>query len=158
MDKIFKVNINNETIQNTNYRKVLYTAGNNMQLVTMSLKPGEEIGMEIHRDGAQFIRIERGYGAAIIGKGCYSEKHILKDDDSIIIPKGTWHNIINLSPMDDLKLYAIYSPPEHANGLVQKFKDNKKIHYSGTSPSKFEIKIIALIIAIILSYFIYRAI
>lgn len=110
--------IEKETINNKNYRKVLFTS-DNMQLVAMSLKPKEEIGMETHENGAQFIRIEQGEAKFIIE----GQTHNAKNDDAIIIPQGKKHNVINTSDTDDLKLYAIYAPPEHEEGTVQKNKN-----------------------------------
>lgn len=111
-----KVNIEKVTLLNKNYRKVVHTT-NNMQLVVMSLESGEEIGMEIHKKTSQFIRIEEGVGLAIIkGKRFY-----LKDGDCVIIPPGFKHNIINTGK-EDLKLYSIYTPPEHPKKLIQKYK------------------------------------
>lgn len=112
----FSDNIEKDTIENANYRKVLFTT-DNLQLVVMSLKPKEEIGMETHADGSQFIRVEKGKGQAIIN----GKEHDLSDGISIIIPSGAKHNIINTGE-DDLKLYTIYAPPEHEDGLVQKTK------------------------------------
>jgi mannose-6-phosphate isomerase-like protein (cupin superfamily) len=123
MDKIskrdkssFNINIEDKTISNNNYREVLYT-GSDLQLVVMSLKPKEDIGAEVHSDTDQFIRVEKGNGKAII-----DEKEIkLSDGIAIIIPAGKEHNIINTSNKE-LKLYTIYSKPEHKDGLVEKNK------------------------------------
>jgi mannose-6-phosphate isomerase-like protein (cupin superfamily) len=115
----FYGNIEKLTLKNKNYRKVLATT-KNMQLVLMSLKPLEEIGTEVHKHTSQFMRIEKGSCVAIIG----SKKIKLKDDDFIIIPPNTKHNIINNSKTEKLKLYSIYTPPEHKPGLIQKRKDD----------------------------------
>jgi len=110
-------NIEQLTLANTNYRKVLFT-GKNTQLVIMSLKPLEEIGTEIHQDHDQFIRVEKGLAVAQIG----TNVHNLTDSDVIIVPAGTIHNIINPSKTHTLKLYTIYAPPEHPDSTVQKNK------------------------------------
>lgn len=114
--KGFKVDIEKETINNKNFRKVLYT-GKKLQLVIMSLKKGEEIGEEIH-DNDQFFRFEKGKGKVIINDTTYK----IKDDDIVIIPAGSKHNIINMGD-DDLKLYTIYSPPHHKDKIIKKTKD-----------------------------------
>ena len=120
------VNIEEETLQNNNYRKVLYTA-NYSQLVLMNLKPGEEIGEETHGLD-QFIRIEQGQGVAILD----GKETQIKDNFAIVIPAGTLHNIINTSNDTDLKLYSLYSPPEHKDGTVQPLKkDEKEEHFDG---------------------------
>ena len=110
-------NIEQETEENPNYRKVLFTAKYS-QLVLMSLKPGEEIGSEVHEGHDQFFRIESGEAEVIIGY----ETHKAYAGDAIIIPSGIEHNVTNTSETEDLKLYTIYSPPEHADGLVQEKK------------------------------------
>jgi len=119
----YVVSIENETLKNRNYRKVLFTSDNlyGMQLVVMSLKPEEEIGMEKHPGTDQFIRIEQGEATAIIGK-TKKEIYVLKETDAILIPANTWHNIVNTHHSKDLKLYTIYSPPEHKPDTIQKTK------------------------------------
>lgn len=106
------VNIEEETLNNEDFRRVLYT-GENLQLVLMSLKPGEEIGMETHDTIDQFFRFEAGTGTCIINQAEYE----VADGDSIIIPAGSEHNIINTGD-DELKMYTIYSPPNHQDGVV----------------------------------------
>jgi mannose-6-phosphate isomerase-like protein (cupin superfamily) len=113
-------NIGEMTINNNNYRKVINTTSH-QQLVLMSLKPKEEIGSEIHKKVDQFIRIEKGSALAIIGKGELEKKHILKKEHFITIPAGTHHNIINIG-RSELKLYSIYSLPNHKPGTLQKNK------------------------------------
>lgn len=103
----FRGNIEKMTIKNNYYRKVIYTTSN-MQLVIMSLKPKQEIGSEIHQHTSQFIRVEEGFANAIVN----NKKYYLKSGDAIIIPPGSIHNIIN-NGCEDLKLYTIYTPPEH---------------------------------------------
>jgi mannose-6-phosphate isomerase-like protein (cupin superfamily) len=115
----FVDNIEELTIENSYYRNVVYTAPNgNMQLVLMSLKPGVEIGEEIHKDTNQFFRIERGSGKVVYNGGKVRD---LKDNDAIIIPAGMKHNIINTGK-NDLKLYTIYEPAHHKAGIKQKEK------------------------------------
>lgn len=115
--KGFSANIEKDTLENRNFRKVLYT-GRHSQLVLMSLKPNEEIGMEVHTDNDQFFRFERGEGKCIIDGNEYA----LKDGSAIIVPSGAEHNIINTSDTEDLKLYTIYSPAHHKDGVVRKTK------------------------------------
>ena len=111
------INIEKETLENDNFRKVLYT-GKNSQLVLMSLKPSEEIGMEVHTLD-QFIRVEKGKGKAVLD----GVEHALEDGSAVVIPAGTNHNIINIDVDDELKLYTIYSPPEHKDGVVHATKE-----------------------------------
>jgi mannose-6-phosphate isomerase-like protein (cupin superfamily) len=117
MKKGFNANIEKDAIENTNFRKVLYT-GKHSQLVLMSLKPNEEIGMEIHSDNDQFFRIEKGEGKCIIDDNEYA----LSDGSVIIVPSGAQHNVINISSTEDLKLYTIYSPAHHKDGVVRATK------------------------------------
>lgn len=116
--KGFNANIEQETLQNTNFRKVLYT-GHHSQLVLMSLKPKEEIGLEIHKDNDQFFRFEKGLGKCIID----SNEYDLRNGSAIVVPAGAQHNIINISETEDLKLYTIYSPAHHQDGIVRKTKE-----------------------------------
>ena len=116
--KGYKSNIENETIDNTNFRKVLYT-GKHTQLVLMSIPPGEEIGSEVHRKIDQFFRIESGKRKCMNDGNEYTEK----DGDSVIVPSGAKHNIINTSDSDDLKVYTLYSPPHHKDGIVRATKE-----------------------------------
>ena len=116
--KGFNANIEKDTIENTNFRKVLYT-GKHSQLVLMSLKPMEEIGTEIHADNDQFFRIEKGEGKCIIDGNEYE----VKDGSAIIVPAGAEHNVINTSATEDLKLYTIYSPAHHKDGIVRATKE-----------------------------------
>lgn len=124
MTDIFSGNIEKLTKNNSNYRQVLFTSLNGRtQLVLMSLKPMEEIGMERHTDADQFIRVEKGAGKAITGKDLnnLSEDHLV-DGSAVLIPANTWHNIINTSNNEDLKVYTIYAPAQHPDKLVQKDK------------------------------------
>jgi mannose-6-phosphate isomerase-like protein (cupin superfamily) len=110
-------NIEKETLDNENFRKVLFT-GEHSQLVVMCLQPKEEIGMEIHPTTDQFFRIEQGSCNVILD----GEEFEAKDDDGIIVTGGTEHNVINTSETETLKLYTIYSPPNHPDGTIHKNK------------------------------------
>lgn len=125
--KGFITDIEKTTLENENFRTVLYTAKNS-QLVVMALKPGEEIGMEVHTLD-QFIRLEAGEAKAILD----GVEHAMKVDDAVIIPVGTKHNIINTSSSEPVKLYTIYSPPEHKDGMVHPTKADAVIeeHFDG---------------------------
>jgi len=116
--KGFSNNIEQETLENDNFRKVLYT-GKHSQLVLMSLRPKEEIGMEVHTDNDQFFRFEKGQGKCIIDGNEYE----LKDGVAVIVPSGAQHNIINTSETEELKMYTIYSPAHHRDGVVHATKE-----------------------------------
>jgi mannose-6-phosphate isomerase-like protein (cupin superfamily) len=109
--------IEKETGKNTDFRRVLYT-GKHSQLVLMSLKPGEEIGEETHSDVDQFFRFEKGEGKVIID----GVENRVKDGDAVIVPSGARHNVVNTSKKSELKLYTIYSPPEHQDKVVRHTK------------------------------------
>lgn len=115
--KGFNTNIEKATLENTNFRKVLYT-GKHSQLVLMSLAPGEEIGMETHPTNDQFFRFEAGEGKCVID----GHEYTVADGDSVIIPAGAEHNIINVSQTEELKMYTIYSPAHHNDGIVRATK------------------------------------
>jgi mannose-6-phosphate isomerase-like protein (cupin superfamily) len=115
--KGYSGNIEKDTVENENFRKVLYT-GKHCQLVLMSLKPNEEIGMEVHADNDQFFRFEKGQGKVIID----GNEYIVQDGSAIIVPSGAQHNVINTSPADGLKLYTIYSPAHHKDGIIRATK------------------------------------
>lgn len=117
--KGFNTNIEKETQENNNFRKVLYS-GSHLQLVLMSLKTGEEIGEEIHHDNDQFFRFESGFGKCIVDGNEYE----VKDGDVIIIPAGAKHNIINVDTTTELKMYTIYAPPHHKDGIVRVTKED----------------------------------
>ena len=108
-------NIEKKSIENTNFRQVLFT-GPNSQLVLMSLAPGEDIGMETHDHVDQFFRVESGKGLAILG----GKEHMLEEGFAVVVPAGTKHNIVNRSKTEPLKLYTIYTPPQHPDGTVHK--------------------------------------
>ncbi|MGH7229973.1 MAG: cupin domain-containing protein [Nitrospiraceae bacterium] len=112
----FITNIEDATVENRNYRKELFT-GKNSQLVLMSLEPGEEIGMEVH-ELDQFIRFEAGTGKVVLD----GKEHDVHDGMAVVIPAGTKHNVVNTSSQEALKLYSIYSPPEHKVGTLHKTK------------------------------------
>ncbi len=112
--KGYVVDIEKETTKNTDFRRVLYT-GKYSQLVLMSIKPGEEIGEETHDDVDQFFRFEEGEGKVIID----GVEHRVKDGNGVIVPAGARHNVVNTSKLVDLRLYTIYSPPEHQDGVVR---------------------------------------
>jgi len=116
--KGFNANIEKETLANTNFRKVLYTAKHS-QLVLMNLKPKEEIGMEVHSDNDQFFRFEKGMGKVVIDANEYE----VTDGSAIVVPAGAEHNVTNTSESDDLKLYTIYSPAHHQDGVVRATKE-----------------------------------
>lgn len=114
--KIFYTNIETETINNSHYRHVLFTSAY-QQIVVMSIKPNQDIHLEKHRYIDQFIRIEQGKGELLIGEN--SEiKYDLSDGIAFVIPSNTWHRIVNTSATQDLKLYTIYSPPNHKDGKI----------------------------------------
>lgn len=115
-------NIEQVTVDNTTFRTVLFTGGS-MQLTVMSLRAGEEIGLEVHEHRDQFLRIEQGTAKVVMGsaKDKLDETHELSDDWAVIVPAGTWHNVINTGS-GELKLYSIYAPPEHPDKTVHKTK------------------------------------
>ncbi len=115
--KGFIGNIEKDTIKNNNFRKVLYT-GKHCQLVLMSLQPKEEIGLEIHSDNDQFFRFEEGEGKCVID----GNEYIVGDGIAIIVPAGAKHNVINTSASKELKMYTIYAPAHHKDGIVRKTK------------------------------------
>lgn len=115
--KGFSTNIEQATLENTNFRRVLYT-GKHSQLVLMCLQPGEEIGMEVHTDNDQFFRFESGKGKCVIDVNEYD----LSDGVCIVVPAGAKHNIINTSETEMLKLYTLYSPAHHQDGVVRATK------------------------------------
>jgi mannose-6-phosphate isomerase-like protein (cupin superfamily) len=110
--------IEKETLKNDYFRQVLFT-GKHSQLVMMCLQPKEEIGNEVHGDVDQFFRIEEGRAKFVFGG---REEHIAGDGDAVVVPAGTYHNVINASSDKPLKLYTIYSPPNHPDGTVHKTK------------------------------------
>lgn len=129
--KGYKDNIERLTEENNNFRKVLYT-GKHSQLVLMSLKPGEEIGLEVHSENDQFFRFESGLGQVIIDGNVYE----VSDGDAVIVPQGAEHNVINTSETLDLKMYTIYSPAHHKDGIVRETKEeaiNNEAEFDGVT-------------------------
>lgn len=118
MKKGFHANIEKLVLENTDFRRVIYTS-QHTQLVLMALKPGEEIGWETHTGNDQFFRFEKGNGKVVINK---TEYHV-KNRDVIIVPAGSGHNIINTSENQYLKLYTLYSPPHHKDGIIRATKE-----------------------------------
>lgn len=116
--KHFVGNIEKQTLKNNYFRQVLFT-GKHAQLVVMSLKPGEEIGNEVHPKVDQFFRLEEGEAKFILNN---REKHLVKNGWAVLVPAGTYHNVINNSKTKKLKLYTIYSPPNHPAGTIHKTK------------------------------------
>src|SRR4030066_2520080 len=116
--KGFVSNIEKNTLENENFRKVLYTSKHS-QLVLMSLAPNEEIGMEVHKDNDQFFRFEKGQGKCIIDGNEYE----VSDGSAVVVPAGAQHNVINVSGSEELRLYTIYSPAHHKDGIVRVTKE-----------------------------------
>lgn len=124
--KGFVDDIEKLTEENSDFRRVLYT-GKHLQLVLMALKPGEEIGEEVHEDRDQFFRIEDGEGEVLID----GERHRIRDDDAIVVPAGARHNVVNTGNQP-LRLYTVYGPPEHRDGVVHRTKaDATEEHFDG---------------------------
>lgn len=113
----FNSNIEKDALENDNFRKVLYTSKHS-QLVLMAIKPGDEIGMEVHPDNDQFFRVENGQGKCVIDGNEYE----IMDGSAIVVPAGAQHNVINMSVSEDLKLYTIYSPAHHKDGIIRATK------------------------------------
>jgi mannose-6-phosphate isomerase-like protein (cupin superfamily) len=110
--------IEQDTLKNTYFRKVLFT-GKHLQLVVMCLQGGEEIGNEVHQDVDQFFRIEEGEAKFILNN---KDEQIVRDGDAFVVPAGTWHNVVNASKSAPLKLYTVYTPPQHPDGTIHKTK------------------------------------
>lgn len=125
----FVINIEKATLQNNYFRTALWT-GNYLQLTLMSINPGDDIGLEIHPDLDQFIRIEQGQGVVMMGdsKNNLNFQKKVSDDYAIIIPANKWHNFINTGRMP-LKLYSIYAPPQHPFGTVHVTKEDAEEHH-----------------------------
>jgi len=117
------MDINKATLKNNNYRTTLWT-GNHLQVTVMSIPAGEDIGLEVHHDHDQFLRIEAGQGIAQMGNtqtNLYIHQPVF-DDSAVFVPAGTWHNVTNTGN-EPLKLYSIYAPAEHALGTVHETKE-----------------------------------
>jgi mannose-6-phosphate isomerase-like protein (cupin superfamily) len=127
--KGFKSNLEKDALKNENFRKVLYSS-KHLQVVLMSLNPGEDIGLETHVSTDQFFRFESGKGKCIIDGNEYK----VGNGDAIIIPAGAKHNVINTDSVNGLKMYTIYAPPQHKDGLINKTKkdaEKKDVIFDG---------------------------
>lgn len=113
----YVTNIERDTLDNEDYRRVLFT-GTHLQLVLMTLQPGEEIGLETHEEHDQFIRVEAGTGIVVLN----GKEHPLEDGSAVVIPASVEHNVVNTSADSPLRLYTLYSPPEHPDGTVHRTK------------------------------------
>lgn len=113
----YVIDIEQKTLENPHFREVLFTAPK-LQLVVMMLQPGEEIGLETHDDGDQFFRVEAGEGEALLD----GERHPLSDGSIVVIPAGVEHNISNTSASEPLRVYTLYTPPEHPDGTLHHTK------------------------------------
>ncbi|OGD56318.1 cupin [Candidatus Bathyarchaeota archaeon RBG_13_52_12] len=132
--KGFVISLESETRKNGDFRRVLYT-GKYSQLVLMSLKPGEEIGMETHGDVDQFFRFDEDEGKVVID----GVEHLVKDGTGVVIPAGAKHNVVNTSKKKELRLYTIYSPPEHQDKVIRHTKAEalaKEEHFDGKTTEK----------------------
>ncbi len=126
--KGFVENIEQLTLDNTDFRRVLYT-GKHLQLVLMTLQPGDDIGEEVHDGHDQFFRIESGKGEVLID----GSRHPVEDDDAVIVPAGARHNVTNTGAAP-LKLYTLYAPPEHKDGVIHPTKaDASEEHFDGVT-------------------------
>lgn len=126
--KGFNSNIEKDTLENNNFRQVLYT-GKYSQLVLMSLKPKEEIGLEVHEGNDQFFRFEQGQGLCVID----GQEYEVSDGSAIVVPAGAEHNVVNTSETAELKLYTIYSPANHKDGIVRQTKSEAE-----ANPAEFD--------------------
>ncbi|MFN3651463.1 MAG: cupin domain-containing protein [Armatimonadota bacterium] len=127
----YVINIEEKSLENGYFREVLFTAPHS-QLVVMALQPGEEIGLEVHDGIDQFLRVESGEGKAILN----GEEHVLADGSAVVVPAGTEHNVVNTSTSQPLKLYTLYTPPEHPDGTVHKTRAEAmeyEAHHHGSS-------------------------
>lgn len=131
----YSASIEEETKKNSDFRRVLYTAPHS-QLVLMCIKPGDEIGEEVHKLSDQFFRFEAGEGKVVID----GKEHPVKDGVAVVVPSGARHNVINTSKTSDLKMYTIYSPPHHRDGVIHHTKADAvadREHFGGrTSEEK----------------------
>src|SRR5512132_4049842 len=123
--------IEKQTLENTYFRRVLFTA-QHAQLVVMCLRPGEDIGDEVHPNVDQFFRIEQGEAKFVFNE---KEEHVVRDADAILVPAGTSHNVINVSKTKPLKLYTIYSPPNHPDGTVHRTKHDAEAAEAAAPPA-----------------------
>lgn len=117
----YVVNIEELTLQNENFRTAAWT-GSNLQMTLMTIQPGEDIGLEVHEDHDQFLRIEQGQARVELGPSADElQTWTAEDDFAIFVPAGVWHNVVNTGD-EPLKLYSIYAPPEHAHGTIHETK------------------------------------
>lgn len=123
MKRGYNGNIEKLTLENKNFRKVLYTA-KHLQLVLMSVKPGQDVGLETHPDNDQFFRFESGEGRVFVDGTSYE----VTDGDTVIVPAGSEHNILNMSNKKDLQFYTIYATPHHKDGIVRETKEDATRH------------------------------
>lgn len=125
----FVINIEQASKQNNYFRLALWT-GQYLQLTLMSIKPGEDVGLEVHHDLDQFIRIEEGEGIVMMGdtEYCLDYRRPVFDDYVVLIPAGKWHNLVNTGCVP-IKLYSIYAPPEHPHGTIHKTKEDAESHH-----------------------------
>ena len=121
--KGFKSNIEKDALKNINFRKVLYTS-KHLQVVLMSLKPGEEIGAEVHKNVDQFFRFEGGSGKCIID----GKEYKVENGDAIVVPAGSEHNVINTDIAEGLKMISVYAPPRHKDGIINDTKKDAEIN------------------------------
>lgn len=130
----YVVDIDSATIYNTNYRTALWT-GKYLQLTLMSIPVGGEIGLEVHPDTDQFLRIESGLGMAKMGNSMdnLTYQQPVSDGYAVLVPAGTWHNVVNTGNRP-LKIYSLYAPPHHPHGTVQKTKAQADAEENSTSP------------------------
>ena len=119
----FTINVEEATLQNSSYRATLWT-GKHLQLTVMSIEPGHDIGLEVHEDHDQFLRVEAGKARVQMGasKEDLSYDRTVEDDWVILVPAGTWHNVTNVGKQP-LKVYSLYAPPEHPHGTVHRTKE-----------------------------------
>lgn len=122
--KPFVIDIEHETLENENFRTTLWT-GEHLQLTVMSIPAGGDIGLEVHDENDQFIRVEQGRGRCEMGptEGNLNFVRDVADDEIILVPAGMWHNVTNIGD-DDLKVYALYGPPDHEPGTVHQTQDD----------------------------------
>lgn len=120
----FVSNIERDTLENEDYRRVLFT-GSSIQLVLMTLRPGDEIGLEVHDEHDQFIRVEAGEGVVRMD----GEETPVSDGTAVVIPAGVEHNVVNTSSNTPLRLYTLYAPPEHPDGTVHRTKADEPDHH-----------------------------
>lgn len=119
----FVANIEHATLKNENYRTTFWT-GKNLQVTLMSIQPGHDIGLEVHADNDQFLRIEEGKAMVYMGESRQSLRSWeASNDDAVVVPAGTWHNLVNAGDVP-LKIYSIYAPPHHKHGTIHATKED----------------------------------